>query len=136
MKALSVRMPWAYFICAGLKPVENRDWPLPKSMYGQRIYVHAGRTVDTYCFDDKALGWSLSEDIRVKLPKDFDWSVGKDYMLQALGAIIGEVTITGQVDSSPSPWFVGPYGFLLRDAVLYERPIVCRGQLGFFEVNL
>lgn len=29
-KAISVKQPWAYLLCAGIKPIENRTWPLPE----------------------------------------------------------------------------------------------------------
>ena len=52
-----------------------------------------------------------------------------------LGAIVGEVIITDCVDISSSPWFCGPFGFLLSEPTAYEVPIPYRGQLGFFEVD-
>ena len=45
------------------------------------------------------------------------------------------VTITDCVDSSSSPWFCGPYGFLLSSPMAYKDPIPYRGQLGFFQVE-
>ena len=53
----------------------------------------------------------------------------------ALGAIVGEVTIIDCVDTSSSPWFCGPYGFILSSPVAYKDPIPYRGQLGFFQVD-
>jgi len=37
-----------------------------------------------------------------------------------------------------APWFVGKYGFVRENPEVYEKPIPCRGQLGFFrpEINL
>lgn len=32
MRALTVRQPWASLIVAGLKPVENRTWPVPSTL--------------------------------------------------------------------------------------------------------
>jgi hypothetical protein len=49
------------------------------------------------------------------------------------GAIIAEVDVVDCVTHSKSPWFVGPYGFVLADPILYDEPIRCRGRLGFFE---
>lgn len=37
-KCLSVRNPWGYLICAGLKDVENRTW---KTDYRGELYIHA-----------------------------------------------------------------------------------------------
>ncbi len=58
------------------------------------------------------------------------------------GAIIGEVDITDCRFRKPmqlghSPWHdIGCWGFILANAVLYERPIPCRGQMGFFGVDI
>ena len=59
------------------------------------------------------------------------------------GAIIGEVDITGcefyPPDELPrlhSPWAMsGQYQFILANPVLYDKPIPCKGQLGFFKVT-
>ncbi len=38
MKCLSVKNPWGYLICAGIKDVENRTW---KTDYRGELYIHA-----------------------------------------------------------------------------------------------
>lgn len=51
------------------------------------------------------------------------------------GGIVGECEIADCVTTSESPWFVGKYGFLLRDAKPIEfRP--CKGALGFFKPEI
>ena len=44
-----------------------------------------------------------------------------------LGAVVGEVTVAQCLEASESPWFEGPYGFALRDAVAYPESIPCKG---------
>jgi len=58
------------------------------------------------------------------------------------GHIIGEITIIDEVmpddigmKATHSQWFFGPFGFVVKDGVLYEIPIPYRGQLGFFKVH-
>lgn len=41
MKAISVKQPWAYLICSGVKDIENRTWPCPKKYIGKRVLIHA-----------------------------------------------------------------------------------------------
>lgn len=60
----------------------------------------------------------------------------RDASCEDFGAIIGEVDITGCVTESTSVWFAGPYGFTLANPVLYEKPIPCRGALGFFTPDI
>jgi hypothetical protein len=133
MKALSIKQPWAWLIVNGYKDIENRGWYLSqKGIWPEhlpkRIYVHAGKTTD----DDAML--ALSNE-------GFPWMTDDQYIAVigatlVLGCIVGEVDITGCVEKSDSPWFVGPYGFTLANPVDYDKPIPYRGQLGFFEVQL
>ncbi len=143
MKVLSIKQPWAWLICAGYKDIENRNWKIgrksqhgPYSSYHQadfqlelpcRIYVHAGKqgdfTGDTLTMLEGAAGLTQEQLIQLK----------KALIPAQFGAIIGEVDITACVTNSKSPWFTGPYGFVLANPVLYDKPIPYRGQLGFFE---
>lgn len=49
------------------------------------------------------------------------------------GRIIGSVEIIDCVDRSKSPWFEGPFGFVLKDPRPIE-PFSCNGRLKFFDV--
>jgi len=149
VKALSIRPPWSYYIIYGipygvavdngdgtqsikdsgkviLKNIENRAWPIPAWFkLPQRIQVHVGKRDDDIeailelCFGKLGLSvFSILMSYSKRLPR---------------GAIIGEVDIIGCVTESKNPWFVGPYGFILANRVAYEKPIPCRGKLGFFE---
>lgn len=149
MKALSIKQPWAWLICKGYKDIENRTWKIGRNpRHGpfstrdvdnftvalpERIYVHAGKTVDKDAIlDGRLLYWVDGSPIK---PED---GPALDDILEHWkdGAIIGEVDITGCVTESASIWFNGPYGFTLANPKLYDRPIPYRGQLGFFEVDL
>ncbi len=96
MKALSIRQPWAWLICAGHKDIENRNW---HTNFRGRIYVHASKTIDkvAYCYVPLTL---------LPLP---------EIAYCNLGSIIGEVDIIGCVDKSDSLWVGGPYGFTLAN---------------------
>jgi len=122
MKALSIRQPWAWLIAAGYKDVENRSWP---TRFRGRIYIHSGKILDRTALLELRSGKSnVSHNCRDALSQEESWT---------RGAIIGEVDIVDCVTQSSSPWFTGPYGFLLRNPLLYERPIMCPGKLGLFE---
>lgn len=118
MRALSIRQPWAWLVVNGHKNVENRTWA---TRFRGRIYVHAGQRIvpDDYPEQRAYVGES-----GIVIPAEL-----------ARGAIVGEVTITGCLDFSDSPWFCGPYGFTLAEPVAYENPVPYRGQLGFFPVD-
>ena len=124
MKALSIRQPWAWLIINAGKDIENRSWP---TRFRGRFLIHAGKamTMDEF-LDARAFVMDTLE------------SVGKEIGLptytelrQMCGGIVGEAEIVGCVTDSQSPWFVGQFGFVIRNA----RPLPfspCKGALGFF----
>jgi hypothetical protein len=151
MKALSIRPPWAYMIVYGipygvavknpdgsssvkdsgkvvLKNIENRNFPLPKSLeLPQRICVHCSTREDP-----------IEEVLEIfhKIGLPYGSAIMMYSKLLPHGAIIGEVTITAQATESKNPWFTGRYGYLLENPVPYRVPIPCRGRLGFWETGV
>ena len=118
MRALSIRQPWAWLVVHGYKDIENRTW---SAGFRGRIYVHAGRRMVA---DDYPGQRQYIAEAGIVIPAELP-----------RGAIVGEVTISGCLSASESPWFCGPYGFILEDPVAYETPVPYRGQLGFFPVD-
>lgn len=50
------------------------------------------------------------------------------------GGIIGSVELIDCVEKSSSPWFCGPYGFVLKNAEVCDF-VPCVGKLGFFKIK-
>ncbi len=125
MKVLSVRQPWAYLIVAGYKDIENRKW---YTNHRGPLLIHASKAVDPNDFP-KQRQWirEAGSDIPEDLPR---------------GAIVGAATLTEVYsderddglldiyDGKNSPWFEGPYGFKMEDAVPFYQPIPYRGSFG------
>jgi hypothetical protein len=129
MKALSVRAPWWWAILHG-KPVENRDWYT--SQRG-RVCVHASKfwNIGEISADWDDVKWMAEQD-GIMLPQ-----VGRketEAMRDAGGCIVGTVEIIDCVRHHPSAFFVGKFGFVLRDPVALAKPVPFKGALGFFEV--
>jgi hypothetical protein len=129
MKALSLQQPWAWLMVNGLKNVENRRW---QTRFRGPVLVHASKSWDHDSFwltktgRISALPAFIPEEIGKKIPACRD-----DYHA---GGIVGMFTITDCVQWVDSPWFFGPYGFVVKDA----RPlpfVPLRGQLNLFEVS-
>lgn len=117
MKALSVNQPWAWLIVNGYKPIENRN---RDTKFRGRIAIHTGKKFD------RDFDFAYWESIIGKpIPRSFD-----------TGGLVGEVTIAGVTQKSDSPFFFGPYGYVLIHAHAYDNMIPCVGQLGFFEPDL
>ncbi len=120
MKALSLTQPMAWAIFHG-KDVENRTW---NTKFRGRFYVHASKKFDKEHYDFILNHWVRLGLKMKEIPKPGQFTHG---------AIIGEVDIVSVVEMHGSKWFFGPYGFVLRNAVAYDEPILCKGTLGFFE---
>jgi hypothetical protein len=126
--ALSIRQPWAWLIVEGFKDIENRTWP---TRFRGRVLIHAGKTMTRADYEACAIFWQgceLSEEVAYNLMGKFPTFE----MLQSeLGGIVGEAEITGCVTESPSPWFVGEYGFVIKNAK--RTPFrKSKGALGFY----
>lgn len=120
MIALSIRQPWASLILMAGKDIENRCWP---TKFRGRILIHAAKGCTRHEFV-AALG--IAEAV-------IDQSINADLKTIHRGGIIGSVEIVDCVTANESPWFVGKFGFVLRD----PQPLPFtpwKGQLGFFDV--
>jgi len=129
MKALSVRAPWWWAILHG-KPVENRDW---YTRVRGRVALHASKW---WGVEDVALDWSdvvdMAELDGITIPEP-DWK----QMRGAGGCIVGTVEIVDCIwtNSINSAFFVGDFGFVLRNPVTLATPVPIKGGLGFFDVD-
>jgi hypothetical protein len=124
MLALSIRQPWAWMIIHGGKDVENRGWP---TKVRGRVLIHAAKTMTK---TDWNQAWFFGQDTGA-LKKAAEVDLAFENI--QVGGIIGSVEIYDCVTQSPSQWFMGAYGFLLRD----PKPLPFtpwRGRLGFFDV--
>jgi len=120
MKILSVRQPWAWLLFNG-KDIENRTW---RTSYRGPLLIHASLGKDPEDFMPRQREYI--ESAGIVIPEDLP-----------RGAIIGSVNLSGVAEAgdTTSPWFEGPYGFKMEDAVEFEDPIQCRGQLGIRDVS-
>lgn len=112
IKILTVRQPWAHLIMIG-KDIENRSWT---THYRGTLYIHAA---------GKMHGMPISQ-----IERQFDLKI--DPALLRMGVIIGRVELVDIVTRSDSPWFEGPFGWVLRNPEPIN-PIPLRGQMGLFE---
>lgn len=122
MKVLCVKQPWAWCIIHAGKDIENRTWHTP---IRGRVLIAASARIRPYEYDDCAYY------VRRNFPELMHRFPRREDLLT--GGIIGEVEIVGCVAHHESKWFMGPYGFVMRDA----KPVPfmkCRGHLGFWNL--
>lgn len=130
MKAISIRQPWLWCITRPdisiprrtlllphvLKDIENRDW---FCSYVGPLLLHAAQKVDLEAYD-----WIRERFPDIPLPRPEELE---------RGGIAGRAIMQGCVDSHPSPWFMGKWGFVLAEQEPLEL-VPLRGQLGLFDV--
>ena len=126
MKCLSLKQPFADLLALGEKTIELRKW---NTKFRGEFLVHASKNVD---FD-------ICERLDIETNK------------LSIGAIIGSAFLydvkvySKQEDfnrdkqkhfSIISKYFDGyKYGFLIRNAKIFRKPIMYSGKLKFFEVD-
>lgn len=120
--ALSVRQPWAFAIIHAGKDVENRSWQAVNHGLKRRgrIAIHAAKGMTRDEYESAA---AFMDRIGVTCPPPAELP---------RGCIIGSVEVVDVVKESPSRWFFGPRGLVLRDPQPCP-PIPAVGALGYFE---
>jgi predicted transcriptional regulator len=125
MKGLSLKQPYAELIVAGKKTIELRKW---NTRYRGRFLVHASMgTNEKACrrlgIDSKKIAHGAvigeAQIYSVKL-----YSTKMEFMSDAKRHM---ATYAGYHDSK--------YGFMLKDARRFPRPIKLKGALNFFEIE-
>lgn len=119
--ALSIRQPWAWLILHAGKDIENRNW---RTLFRGRVLIHAsqGMTRDEWWYACDFTFKAIEGAGPIPRREDLD-----------RGGIVGSVEIVDCVTKSDSPWFVGQYGFVLRNPKVLPF-VPCKGRLGFFKV--
>ena len=113
--ALTIRQPYAWLIVQGIKPVENRTW---STNYRGPLFIHAAVRLHDHSIET--------------IEKRHDIRINRDAL--QFGGIIGRVELVDVVRAHPSPFFEGPFGWVLRSPVpLPFRAL--RGGQGLFEAS-
>jgi len=129
MKALSIKQPWLYCITDLDKRIENRNWPPPRWLLGNRFALHASARMTT------KLEQSAASQIA---GVDLSHLVGE----MPLGAIVATARLSqyflhpchgGRSDREVDRWSFGPYCWGMSDVQKLITPIPCKGALGLWE---
>ena len=121
IKGLTLHRPWGYAIARLDKRVENRSWACWLKP-GDYIAIHNGQKWDK----------NASRFIR----EMGDSETKSDAEINTPGMIIAVARFDGNIkdeDPGRSPWFFGPYGWLLSEVVEIE-PVLAKGQQGLWNL--
>jgi|GEM_PF-1966303 len=128
MKALSVRAPWWWYLLHGYKPVENRSrqWNIRGT-----IALHASAWWNlTQIRLDNVAAESMAADSGLEIEKPLNWADVR----AAGGCLVGTIQIVDCVSTHSSPFFTGPHALVVRNPVVFLKPVPFRGAQGFFDV--
>lgn len=107
---MTIRQPWAEWIIAGEKDVENRTW---STSHRGLLGIHAGRSVA-----------ALRE-------------MGLDPAGFVLGALVGVVELVDIVRNHPSRWAQDDcWHWLVTRPHRLAQPMPLRGAMGLFTVDI
>lgn len=137
MRGLTLHRPWDWAMAHGGKNIENRPWKAWRSSIGERIALHAGKVYsDTGAgFIDGVLGLG-------RAPLE---SASRAGVIVATTRVAGWVHCGGHWHGVPSevakaalasPWFMGPYGWIVSDTFALPDPVPCQGALGLWKLPL
>jgi len=151
MKVLSVKNPWAWLICANIKPIENRTWKCPEKYIGQRILIHSSGIPDKEPY--KIFTGDQAELIFEG--EDVDTMIHVFDSYKQTSRIIGSVEIVDCVPNHESIWAqhtaikkkkisgeifmveVPVYNWVLANPILFDNPIEnVKGKLSFWDYEL
>ena len=121
VRCLSVQQPFAWALLHAGKDIENRSW---RTNYRGPVLIHTGKTWYP--------GWKPAD------LQDTCDAIGCGVTVPQFmprGGIVGVLEIIGCVREHDSPWFWGPFGFVVGNArALPFWP--CNGKRGFFGLEL
>ena len=139
MKAITLTAPWAWAVAHAGKDVENRKTRCP-SLLGERIAIHAGvekvgDAVDLEWMDARGLispgPVALSYGTVVAVATVVGW-IAADF---SVGIPVASPYFGDRHRKWRSPWFTGPFGWLLHDVRTLATPIPTRGKQGIWTVD-
>lgn len=147
-KAISVKQPWAYLLCAGIKDIENRTWKLPEKYKGEWILIHAsgslGKKFNINLTDEQMIAafGSIANAVIIGT-FDFGAIVGAVKFSECVmnaNSIWAEKSVETRVWANGTEWFIPNkpiYNWVVQDAVLFDDPIRnIKGKLSFWEFDL
>ena len=127
MKVLTVKQPWAYLICSGIKDIEDRTWP---TKFRGRVLIHASAKPanEPYMILNDEQHKAIEES-----GKEVDFLQSYTNGSQ----IIGSVEIVDCVRSHSSIWAEKDvYNWVLANPILFEKPIInIKGKLGLWNYD-
>jgi len=132
MKTISIKQPWAFLICSGVKDIENRTW---QTKFRGRVLVHASA---------KAQSLEVLSEDRWNVLQSQAFDNNTSMKVYETGAIIGSVEIVDCVINHSSIWADKAsghvpfkkeviYNWIVANPILFPEPLPVKGKLNFWD---
>lgn len=134
MKCLSLKQPYAYLLAIGKKTIEIRKW---NTKYRGEFLIHASKTTN----DEACSVLNIERHLLVKgaiIGKGFLYEVKTYDTCEDFKRDWDKHFSIEKNNSSPSSLSsskIRRYGFLVKEAMLFNNPMPFLGKLGLFEVD-
>ena len=137
MKAYTVYQPYAYATAVGLKQYETRT---RRTNIRGRVAVHAGKKR----IKGKSAERLYMDVLSAGQKNELAWHICRKSHPEEFGAVIGTVEIVdcvpvGEIVNTLTPleralgdFSPGRFAWVLRNPVMFEKPIPARGQQGWW----
>lgn len=134
LRAFSLHQPWAALVAAGIKHVETRSRPAPRTIIGCRVAIHAAKT-DKWLRYFERYGYCYQHL----------WPAAQQAFEQVgchRGAIIATAIVEASIPAeclNPDPfgdYAAGRHGWMLADIRPLAEPIPWKGSQGIFFVEM
>lgn len=151
MKALTLWEPWASLVAKGYKKIETRSWKAPRELIGQRIAIHAAKTMPVHV--KKLLG-GFAKLLKIERYVDswlYDLEIRKGPFgkvvatcrLVACERIISDekfhhmACLESGRDVEGSEYYFGDYtpgrfAWILEDVQALKEPVAAKGMQGLW----
>jgi hypothetical protein len=118
MKVLTVKQPWAWLVAQGIKPIENRTW---RTRYRGPLVIQASAHKRPARDFASAAEFAMARGIAVPPQNELE-----------RGCTVALVDLVDCVPAHSSPWFEGPFGWVLENVRLLPAfPLA--GRLGVYD---
>lgn len=123
MKCLSLKPPYAELLVSGKKTIELRKW---NTKFRGDFLIHASKTIDKDSYyikqirPDKLVTGAI---------------IGKAYLYDVKKYNDKKSFLEDKNKHLSENEYDFAYGFLIKNPIKFEKPILFSGKLGFFEVD-
>jgi len=132
--ALTLWPEWAYAVARLGKRVENRTW-IQRPLKGKWLCIHGGK----YIGGERGGGaGEVAEVLSVGGIRGYTRAELDAHLAAARacqGKIVAIAKVADFVKADPSPWFFGPWGWVLSDVQVLREPVAARGMSGVWSIQ-